>query len=236
MKRLTQLHKWLGLIIAVQLLLWLISGFTLSLIDFNKSGGRIYQKNIIHPSTQFPDAFIHQEHLSRIITDRFISDKVDTIKLVNLHGGWFYQVQLANRVKLFESLSGDIAYFDKAFAIETAQASYVGSGKLTSVDELPEGTLSRWGDDGKLWQVSFDDDLATNVIISQSTGKVLRHRNLYTDVSELMFTLHFMDYQKQHSFNHLWIILFASLAVAFSLSGTVLLFRHYRRSYQRIVT
>lgn len=235
MKQLLQVHKWLGLIILVQLLLWLISGLALSLIDFNKSGGRIYQENIIHTSTPFPQSFVDNRKLVSNISDTLDSEKVDTIKLVSLHGQWFYQVQMNNMVKLFDSRTGELMFFDEAFATTQAKASYRGTGAFVDIEELPEGTLSRWRDNGKLWQVRFDDDIATRVIVSQSTGKIMRHMNNYTSISELMFLLHFMDYQKQHSFNHWWIVMFASLAVAFSFSGAILLFHHYRRSYKRLV-
>lgn len=234
MKKLLQVHKWLGLIVLIQLLLWLISGLVLSLIDFNKSGGRIYQENIVHPKTPFPSSFVVNSKLMGNISDTFNSEKVDTIKLVSLHGQWFYQVQMSNKVKLFDSRKGELMFFDDIFAVTQAKDSYKGTGALVDIEELPEGTLSRWRDNGKLWQVRFDDDIATRVIVSQSTGKVLRHMNNFTSLSELMFLLHFMDYQKQHSFNHWWIVMFALLAVAFSVSGVILLFHHYRRTYRRL--
>ncbi|MEI8613432.1 hypothetical protein P4S54_06895 [Shewanella sp. PP-He15 brown] len=65
----------------------------------------------------------------------------------------------------------------------------------------------------------MDDDLSTRIYINAVNGELVGHKNDHTDIADLMFKLHFMDYLNQGSFNNPFSWLFGILTLLLSLSG-----------------
>ena len=82
---------------------------------------------------------------------------------------------------------------------------------------------------GPLWQVDFDDPLATQVFVDGRDGRVMGHYNDRGAVMDFLLMLHFMDYLQLGSFNNPQIIVVGFSALWLSISGVLLLLVSFTR-------
>lgn len=219
-----KLHKWLGLLIGIQLLVWLLSGLVMSIIDQSIAGGRSSQvvAEPLHPLSE----------LGEIVSPRALrlpQSEIIELRLASLMGGPVFRVELVDQVLLFDATTGEEISIDKQRARQLAAASYGGDGEVIGQQWLREGSEALNGLPGPLWRVDFDDALHTRVFVDGADGAVIAHRNKRSSLMDFLLMLHFMDYLQLGSFNNPQIILFAFLTLWLSLSGLLLLLVSFNR-------
>ena len=112
----------------------------------------------------------------------------------------------------------------------------MGPGEVVSINKLP--LSPEWPKQcNPMWQVNMTDDLSTRIYINAVNGQLVGHKNQQTELADLMFKLHFMDYFNQGSFNNPFSWLFAVLTLLLSLSGLYwaienLVLRRYRLRFK----
>jgi len=220
------LHKWLGLLIAVQVFLWTGSGIVISYLDGAETSGQVTRRAPASPEPLALDAARLQEPAS--LTAELVAagiTGISDLSLQRLHGTAVYRVSSAQGVSLFDASSGESLSIDAKLAASLAERSYAGSGRLVDVSHLVAGTHDLVRHAGDLWRVSYDDDLATRVYLAADDGRLLAHLNDSYDLLHLMLTLHFMDYSGGHNFNNWLIRVVAMLTLAMVISGIYLLSR-----------
>lgn len=216
MKFLQWLHRWTGLILLIQLMLWTVSGLYFALVDHHGMKGQQYF------NTHQPEA-------------------LDRAQLANLSSAWWndlngvtkihsYTRQGLPRVEVhhqegttyLDGRDGSLLQIDKNFAQQIAQASYSGPGSLAQVIPIERtGELHDWK--GLGYRIDFDDDLNTRVYVDKTSGIVIDHRNTPWVVADWMFRLHFIDYTGGRNFNNMVAIVAAVMTLWFALSGIILL-------------
>lgn len=216
MKFLQWLHRWTGLILLIQLMLWTISGLYFALVDHHGMKGQQY--------------FNMQE-----------AEVLNTAQLANMSTAWWDDFNGVTKVHSYTTLGlprvavhhqGGITYLDgrdgslwqtdQNFAQKIAQASYSGPGSLTRITPIERTReLHDWRGQG--YRLDFDDDLNTRVYVDRTSGTVIDHRNTPWVVADWMFRLHFIDYTGGRNFNNLVAIVAAVMTLWFALSGFILL-------------
>ena len=89
-----RLHKWLALLVGIQLILWIVSGIVFSFIDHrNVDGGFIYKKNQINQILQ-------SENFVEIIKDYPTATEVTQITLLDKS---VFKVVVENKTLLFDT-------------------------------------------------------------------------------------------------------------------------------------
>jgi Na(+)-translocating NADH:ubiquinone oxidoreductase F subunit len=220
-----KLHKWLGLIIGVQMLVWLITGMLISVVDQRTvSGGStrlpagerppLAQFQPLYPARQLPIS----------------TDALQQIKLTSVLAYPVYRVVYQGKPSLFDARTGDEFIIDQALAEQIARNSYRGEGELTGSERLDQGSEDMRGVSGAMWQVNFDDPLATRAYISAVDGRLLAHRNNRWALVDFLLMLHFMDYMRNDSFNTPQAIVFGFGALWLAISGLLLVFSSYSRA------
>ncbi|MDO9433725.1 MAG: PepSY domain-containing protein [Phenylobacterium sp.] len=216
------LHKWFGLILGLQFILWSISGAMMALLDHHKVSGE--------PSVREPvPAIAPAESLTLARVAQAVGGPVHGLKLKPLGEGYVYEAATPAGVKLIDAVSGQIVAIDAAKASALAVAAFSGSEKVASIRKVETGDVETRSLPLPLWRVEFADKEQTTLLLSTTTGQVLERRNNTWRLWDIFWMIHIMDYTKRESFNHPLIITVGSGVTWLALSGVILLFRSFRR-------
>ena len=216
-----KIHKWVGLIIAIQFVLWLASGVVMSLLDAKKVAGREFR---IKPSAAalWP--------ANALPVDAVLAKA--SAQVMNISSGWLldqpvYMLVNDKATWMVDALKGTPVALDAALATRIAQASYSGSGTPTGA-RLLKYTLETRKHKEPVWGVDFNDADETTVYVSANTGKVLEHRNSTWRLFDFFWMLHIMDYAERENFNNKLLVTSAIGGLFMALTGIWLLFTSLR--------
>lgn len=215
-------HKWLSLLVGLQLLIWLGTGLYFNVMDHDKASGSQYRQHQVEPKSD-PMFLIDPK---RVLQQ---NDKVISLSQVSLLSRPYYLLthdkglyrHFKNHYSLIDASTGKQAFIDETMATELAQASYNGPGKVISANKQhpPLEDISRERND--IWRINFDDELNTSVYLDAGSGRLIGHSNDDKRFVDFIFMLHFMDYAGEGSFNNVQIIVFAIFTLFFSFTGLI---------------
>jgi len=226
MQLLKKLHKWVGLLIGIQVLLWLLSGLVISLLDPIKVSGRqwtspaVAEPQFLGPTALLEPAEVPAEHLKGALG----------IELTVQHGKPAYLVRRGDGETLVNGIDGSVITFGKADAETLARQDFSGDGEVISVEQGMAPDMESRNHTGAYWRIDFSDKANTAIYIAASTGKILERRNSYWRVRDFFWMLHIMDYSGRQNFNHPLIITVALVAIWLGISGFLLLFGSFSRN------
>ncbi len=216
-----KIHKWVGLVIAVQFVLWMASGVIMSLLDASKVAGREFR---IMPAAApaWPGNVMP--------VDAVLAKS--SAQVMNISSGWLlgqpvYQMVNDKAAWMVDAVNGTPVVLDAALATRIAQASYSGSGKPESA-RLLKYTLETRKHKEPVWGIEFSDADDTTVYVSANTGKVLEHRNSTWRLFDFFWMLHIMDYAERENFNNNLLVTSAVGGLFMALTGVWLLVTSFR--------
>ena len=218
-----KLHKWVGLVLGLQLVLWTISGAAMAIIDHHAVAG----EHIGHAPEPLTLA---QAPLPLSAVQRAAPDGMAAVTLKPVAGRWIYEVRTADRTRLIDAHTGAPAPVDARVARAVALEQYAGQGSVRSVTRLARPNMETRDREGPLWRVQFDDPGDTAFYVSETTGQLLDKRTNAYRVWDVFWMIHIMDYTDRQSFNHPLIWTLAAAGVWMSITGFVLIFLAFRRS------
>ena len=216
-----KLHKWVGLVLGLQLVLWTISGAAMAIIDHHAVMGE-------HTFRAPEPAALTQPPLPLRQVAQSAPDIVGfTLKpLLDRH---VYEVRTPRGVHLLDSRTGERVVVDADLARAVALQQYVGGGEVKRVVRLARPNMETRDREGPLWQVQFDDAGDTAFYVAP-TGELLDKRTNSGRVWDVFWMIHIMDYTERQSFNHPLIWTLAAAGVWMSITGFVLIFLAFRRA------
>lgn len=216
-----KIHKWVGLIIAIQFVLWVSSGVVMSLLDATKVAGREFRIRPAAAGSWPANALPVDTVLAR-----------STAQVMNISSGWLldqpvYRLVNDKATWMINAASGTPVALDAALATRIAQASYSGSGKPTGA-RLLKYTLETRKHKEPVWAIDFSDADDTTVYVSANTGNVLEHRNSTWRLFDFFWMLHIMDYAERQDFNNNLLVTSAIGGLFMALTGVWLLITSFR--------
>ena len=218
-----KIHKWASVIVGLQVLIWLGSGFYFNVMDHKKAKGTQYR------------ASNHQQLVlepKRLIEAKDILAQTGSVVSINLthilgrpiylltHEKGLYR-HFVNKYSMVDAYSGESIIVDATLAEQLAASSYNGPGKVTSVNLLENGVDDFPKEQNATWQINYTDELNTSVYIEAGNGRLVGHSNDDKRFADIFFMLHFMDYTTEGNFNSIQIILFAFITLWLTLSGFI---------------
>jgi len=219
-----KLHKWLSIIIGLQIVIWVTSGTIISLLDQRIVSGGITKGG--SPAKQIIGDISNLIPISKLkLPD---NNQVQSATLSMFGNKLSYRVDSNSSTHFFNAYSGAPIEITQETATRNAQASYIGAGTIVTTELLANGS-DEVTQKLSVWRVQFDDDVSTRVYVSASDGSVLAHRNRHWKVVDFLLMLHFMDYADEHNFNNVQIILVAFCALWLTLSGLLLVKINFTR-------
>ncbi len=221
------LHKWIGLIIGLQLVLWTLSGTMMALLPMDEVAG-----GAPRDPSQVPMTKVDQwPAVQRQLSDTRITD----VSLHPLLDRQIYEVGTSAGTRLFDAATGTHITLDGNLARQIATAAYAGKGSVKAVASLDRLTLPVREHQLPIWRVDFADKKNSSFYVSGSTGALLERRNDTWRLWDFFWMLHNMDYVNRTSFNHPVIIVLGVAAAWLAASGVWLLFRTgWRTDFKKI--
>ena len=216
-----RLHRWLGLILGAQVLLWMLSGvvmswFHISLVRGETNSTMLFTPELEARSYASPGGAIAQ------------MDGVTEVTLRTFLGKPVYEVTASNGAALFSARTGaKISPITEKQVREIATTDYVGEAKIANIVRLTK-TPGEYRGATPVWQVSFDDNLKTRLYISPDTGVVEARRNKIWRLYDFFWMLHIMDYKEREDFNNPLLKAASATGLLFALTGLSLVFIRLR--------
>ena len=226
MRLLKKVHKWVGLLIGVQVLLWLLSGLAISLLDPEKVSGKQWASTS-ETESQALESVILLEPSE--LPAGLLKDAVG-IDLINRYGKPVYRVRRANNETLVDATDASAIVIEKTAAEQVARRDFSGDGEIISIESGMAPDRETRNSHGAYWRVNFSDQVNTAIYISASTGEILERRNSFWRFRDFFWMLHIMDYPGRENFNNPLIIAVALIAIWLGISGFMLLFGSFGRS------
>ncbi|TCI02703.1 PepSY domain-containing protein [Corallincola luteus] len=215
-----KIHKWLGLVLGLQLLLWILGGLYMSAMPIDTVRGRDLARS--SAAIAVPDTLFHVEQL--LENHSLLLGDLKLLQLRPWLDRWVYEWADQNGVKLFDASTGGLlSPLSDGLVRDVANQDYTGAGRIVSANlltELPWEVASRGQ---PLWQVKFDDSRGTHLYIDPDSGKVVARRNTQWRIFDILWRAHIMDYTEGEDFNNPLLIVFAATALIFTCSGLCLL-------------
>lgn len=212
------LHKWLGLIVGVQVVFWFVSGlfFALAPIERVRSEHRIaaheHRLELSGAPTPADIAALLPEHPQRL---NYESDATGASVAV---------AEFAERRPITIDLAtgqarGELAR-DHAVAIARAhigaELPVKSAALLTEASPEYRGALPAW-------RIAFEDREGLAVYVAVDTGRVMARRSDLWRVYDALWALHIMDWRDHENFNTGLLIVTTALALVLAIAGVVLL-------------
>ena len=211
-----RIHRWVGLIVGIQFLLWTLSGSMMALLDMDTVGGHANEEAHVHPLSE-------GEYASPAAVTR--DEAVTGLVLRDLGGRPVYEIHRAKGVDLFDATTGERITVDKGLARDVATMMH--DAPVRNVSLLAEPNLEARDHAGAMWRIDFADAENSSAYIAQDTGRFLVIRGDAWRMWDFFWMLHNMDYVNRTSFNHPLIVFFGFGALWMAGTGFYLLFRSF---------
>jgi hypothetical protein len=211
-KYLTRVHKWAGLVLGIQVLIWFSSGFFMSFFDIDRIHGDFV-------------ALADDPAMGDISADDFqamastYKGAVSEAAIRRVGGETVYVVKGSAGTKVYDLQGKAMRPMpDKAAIIEAAKLYHFGDAAPVSARRLTEAPIE-YRKELPVWQVQFDDKTKTRLYINADTAELMNVRTRLWRAFDFMWMLHIMDYKGRDDINNWWLWLAALMASLFALSG-----------------
>lgn len=220
-------HKWLGLIIAVQAVLWTLSGLYMTIVHIDViHGDRLVKMPV---AQALPSAgLLEPAHLVHL------APGLKSARLDTQLGQPVYVVDAEGGKALFDARTGaKLSPLDEAGARARAKALFAEKGRVVSAELLTKAPLEVQTRPMPLWRVEFEGAWRPTFYISPFTGELVSRRHDLWRTFDFVWMFHIMDYDDRQDVNNILLRAFTWLAVAASGTGAWLLLYSFRRRRRR---
>lgn len=233
LKTALQIHKWVGLVVAIQVLFWVTGGLVMSALPIERVRGEN------HAPAKAPSTPIMITAVKPLADLQLQQDSVVGARLRSSPRGPLWVVDLNAQRQVFDALTGRrLSALTPAGARLAAAQAYVGDGK-PSLGVLLETPPQEAATESAVYAVTFDDAVRTTLYLDPDTGEVIRRRSNLWRFYDVFWRLHIMDWPSGENFNHPLIVAAAALTLFVTVTGIILLWlrlardlrntRHHRR-------
>jgi hypothetical protein len=211
-------HKWIGLIIGVQALLWMLSGVYMTVVPLD----------VIHGDHL---AHVHGEPLppqaERVGADVLVAryPQLQSFRLKHVLDREVYEVRQGGGKFLVDAASGErMPQLDRDAAIALARSLYQGKGEVTRVEWITQAPSEVKTRPVPMWAVHFADSGDTALYLSPDSGELLARRHSLWRWFDFLWMFHIMDYENRSDVNNTLLRVASVVGLGFALSGIWLLF------------
>ena len=230
------LHRWLGLVVGVQLAAWCVGGLIFATHDIAWVRSEAGRARGDTPVVDLARVRIAPAEAAARLQG---AGAVEQILVRPFLGRPVYEIHHGDETALVDAESGAVlSPVDRDTAVAIARADRAGNPEIREVvlverdppSEYREGALPAW-------RVVIDDDESTHVYVAAQSGRITARRNDAWRRFDFFWMLHTMDYRGRDDFNHPLLIVAAAAAVVTLASGFWLWgIRLYRRRRRQAST
>src|SRR5688572_20191574 len=223
MRFLRKLHKWLGLIIGLQVVLWAASGLMFAWLDHDAvdAAGSV---RAVEPAV-LSSTMVKTEPATWL--GDYAPQELYDVRAILLADRWVWRVELQDRVELRSVKNGAWVNVDEAWLRRLALERYAGGGRLITATLQTEPDIASRAS-GPVWQAQFDDAQRTALYFAADDGHFIAARTATWRLYDFFWMLHTMDYIGRDNFNNPLIITIGMATLWLSISGIALIGRSFK--------
>ena len=223
-------HRYLGIFVGIQILLWVVSGLYFTWNDIEKVRGQHLtsdiSKNIEIKSGQIAGV---DQVLDSLRRSRDNIESINRVELRMLLDKPVYEITYIHNsskaFQLFDARTGEILpILDEASAIQIAKDDFIEDSGVKSIELINTVTphAEYRGRDLPIYRVVMDHPSNTNIYVSAQRGMVTARRNSTWRIFDFFWMTHTMDFATRDDFNNLVIQVFSVLGLITVISGFLL--------------
>lgn len=226
------LHRWVGLVVSLQLLAWSVGGLYFSWFPMDTIRGTADARSdgalpiAVERVAVTPAAALARYAAAGEGAESTPAGAVTEVLLrSDRHGAPLWELRHeAEVVALVDASTGAVRpLLDRAAAESAALADFAHPATVTSSELLTANPpLEIRGRQLPVWRVTLDHPRRPNLYVDARTGEVVARRNDLWRVFDFLWMLHIMDYSERENFHHPLLTTMSALAVLSSLSGVAL--------------
>ena len=234
-------HRWLALVVSVQLLAWSVGGFTFSILDIENVRGELDMERGAEPALELDTVRVSPLEAIQSLSDGSgLSTAVRKVVLRERRGRVVYELFGVKGEPLasIDVTTGEVTrQIGEREAGGAAVADFAHEATVSSI-ELLEGSppVEYRGGRMPVYRVVLDHPKHPHFYVCPVTGEILKRRNKLWRIFDFFWMLHIMDYGERNSFNHWLLTGMSVLAIATSISGLVLWSWRLRGVFRRPAT
>lgn len=219
-------HRWIGLVIGVQAMLWTISGAYMTAISWQE----ILGEPAAPMSFESPDP---QHDVLGAGQLAQLRPGFESFTLRRFLGRQVFEVRGEGKAWLIDARTGELlSPLRPEQVAKRAEEVYSGKAEIREVMRLTQvpSEMAKWP--APMWAVRFSDRNNTTLYFSPDTGELLAHRHDPWRWFNFLWMFHIMDYEKRIDVNNGFLRVAGGVALVFALSGAWLAFYSFRRRTQ----
>ena len=219
-------HKWLGLFIGLQVVIWSLSGLYMTAVHIDIIHGD-------HLIRQMPpktaDASTLMDPLAIVAVNR-----AQTVQLAWVRGQPAYVLKGDAGERVVDARSGrPVLPPTEAEIRAIAKSTYTGSDPITSAALITDIPGEIRGRKPPLWRVEFDHWNKPTLYFSPTTGELLSRRHELWRIFDFVWMFHIMDFDERENVNNPLLRVFTWGALLMASSGIWLLFYSFHRKKKK---
>ncbi len=228
-RRIAQIHKWLGLIVFAQLMVWTATGLFFAAVHLTA----VRADYLVHPADHVAPVDLRQVKISSTEALKAVAEDAPfdaTLKM--LGGAPVYVVRGEIGTFLVSAETGDQVIVDEPLARTIATERWVNPDPILSVQHL-DAAPQESSVKGEVWAAHFKGDGNPTLYISAVDGRTSNPRVDLWRLYDFLYGLHLMDYVDHENYNTPWMVALAVLALSSVLFGVALLVHRLTRGLIR---
>jgi hypothetical protein len=224
-------HRYIGLIVSLQLLAWTLGGIWFTWNDIDDIHGD-YLRNFDKP--EIPSQLISTQSALDNISDFKSLNSISVITVLNKP---VYRISYnKNQLALINALTGELLpEINKQQAIEIANTNTSFEAEIKSIELLTKTSKHHEYREKPLpaWAITYDYPSSPTFYVSTQLGTLTSVRHTSWRIFDFLWMLHTMDYESRDDFSNWLIKIFSIIALITAISGIVLFFISRRRKVIR---
>lgn len=232
-------HRWLGLLLGIQFLLWTAGGLYFSWSNIDEVHGDFQKQQV--PLLSADISLISPAIVLDNIKKLHRVDSLATVQLIEIMGRPFYQVRclsVSNNTGNHQHNETAINYLGDAAtgqlrgpltkeeAVAVASRHFIGNPGAQSVEYLTQTGNHHEYRESPLpaYAITFDHPNKTTVYVASELGTVQKFRTNKWRLFDFLWMLHTMDYNGRDNFGNILLRVFSIFGLVTVLSGFFLFF------------
>ena len=232
-------HRWLGVILGIQFLLWTIGGLYFSWSNMDEIHGDFQKRNA--PLLSSNISLVSPTVVLDTVKKVHRIDSVVSIQLIEIMGKPFYQIRCVGAVQskanhdhsmqamnhLANAETGELrGPLTKEEATEVAKRRFNGEPEVKSVEYLIGTNSHHEYRENPLpaYAITFVHPSKTTVYVATELGTVQKFRNNKWRIFDFLWMMHTMDYESRDHIGNWLLRAFSIFGLVTVLSGFALFF------------
>jgi uncharacterized iron-regulated membrane protein len=222
-----KVHRWLGLLMALQIIAWMASGLWFSIIPIEQIRGEHLTRPQEPLALSRIGALLRPAAVQQALDDHFGHPwELSSVELIRLGGAVYWRVSGLHLEQPFNRLvqtdSGQVLPMLSAAEAESQARAWLVTPmppqSVEWIETVEQGSEIR-GRDTPVWKVSFAQPESLNLYLDPWTGEILARRTDRWRIFDFFWMLHIMDFDAREDFNHPLLQISAALGLVIALSG-----------------